>query len=103
MCNYLVYCPDAEGKRAADATALQLLPRIGTYDTDSAHYSMFGGSCENLSQAEQVLARLRSLYKAGTVRLAIVREIFIIDGWLDGLMRMQTRPAPGPTSRARVR
>jgi DNA-binding Lrp family transcriptional regulator len=103
MCNYLVYCPDDDRKRAADATALRQLPRIGTYDTDSAHYSMFGGSCENLSQAEQVLARLRSLYEAGTVRLAIVREIFIVDDWLDGLLRKQARPAPGPTSRARVR
>jgi DNA-binding Lrp family transcriptional regulator len=103
ICNYLVYCPDTDRKRAMDATALRLLPRMGMSDTDSDHYSMFGGTCENLSQAEQQLARLRSSYEVDTVRMAIVRQIFSVDDWLDGLLRERAQPAAGPTSRPRVR
>jgi DNA-binding Lrp family transcriptional regulator len=102
ICNYLVYCPDTDRKRAADATVLRVLPRIGMSDSDSDHYSMFGGPCENLSQAEQRLAQLRSLYGVDTVRMAIVRQIFSADDWLSGLLRERAHRAPGPTSRARV-
>jgi DNA-binding Lrp family transcriptional regulator len=103
VCNYLVYCPDTDRKRAADATALRLLPRIGTSDSDSDHYSMFAGPCENLSQAEQGLARLRALYEVDTVRMAIVRQIYNPDDWLDGLLRERAQRASDATARAPVR
>jgi DNA-binding Lrp family transcriptional regulator len=103
VCNYLVYCSDTDRKRAADATALRLLPRIGTSDTDSDHYSMFAGPCENLALAEQGLARLRSLYAVDTVRMAIVRRIFNVDDWLGGLLRERAQPDPSTPSRVRVR
>jgi DNA-binding Lrp family transcriptional regulator len=103
ICNYLVYCPDTDRKRAVDATVLRRLPRIGMSDSDSDHYSMFGGPCENLSQAEEGLARLRSLYGVDTVRMAIVRQIFSVDEWLDGLLRERARPTPGRNAGARVR
>jgi DNA-binding Lrp family transcriptional regulator len=102
VCNYLVYCADTDRKRAADATALRVLPRIGTFDTDSVHYSMFAGPCENLSRAEQTLAQLRSMYEVDTVRMAVVRQIFNVDDWLDGLLLERARRALGPTSRTRV-
>jgi len=101
VCNYLVYCPDTPRKRAADAAALRLLPRIGTSDSDSDHYSMFAGPCENLSQAEQGLAQLRALYEVDSVRMAVVRQIYNPDDWLDGLLRERAQRAPGshPTER----
>jgi DNA-binding Lrp family transcriptional regulator len=89
LCNYLVYCPDVDQKRLADSIAKQMFPRIGMYDTDPAHHSIFGVSCENLSRAEESLAQLRSLYGVDTVRLGIVRKIFHQDDWIDGLLRQR--------------
>ena len=89
LCNYLVYCSDSAGKRAADAVVLREFPRIGTFDTGPERYSIFGMVCENLSRAEETLAQLRALYRVVTVRLAIVREIFSVDDWLDSRLREQ--------------
>jgi DNA-binding Lrp family transcriptional regulator len=102
LCNYLVYCPDVNQKRRADATARQMFPRIGMCDTDPESYSVFGVSCENLSRAEESLARLRSLYRVDTVRLGIVREVFDVDEWIDGLLRKQGQTVPGLARRAHV-
>jgi DNA-binding Lrp family transcriptional regulator len=87
ICNYLVFCPDLNRKRASDEIVRRQFPRIGTYDTDPEHYSIFGMACENLARAEESLTQLRSLYGVVTVRLAIVREIFTVDDWLDLRLR----------------
>lgn len=97
LCNYLVHCPDTAQKRAADATVLREFPRIGTYDTGPEQYSVFGMACENLSRAEELLSQFRSLYGVVTVRLAIVREIFGVDDWLDGRLRERAGTLPRPT------
>ena len=100
LCNYLVYCPDSAGKRAADTVVLREFTRIGTFDTGPEQYSIFGIVCENLSRAEETLAQLRSLYGVVTVRLAIVREIFSVDEWLDRRLREQVPPSPRPSRSA---
>ncbi len=102
MCNYLVRCTDLDRKRAADRTALESIPRVGTYDTGPEQISMFGVSCENLSQAEEVLAQLRSLFGVETVRMGIVRRIFSVDDWLNSRLRRFERPVPNPTPVARA-
>ena len=96
LCNYLVHCPDIDHKRTADAAVQRDFPRIGMYDTGPEQYSVFGMVCENLSRAEEVLAQLRSLYGVVTVRLAIVRRIFGVDGWLDLELDERARPSPRP-------
>ena len=96
LCNYLVYCPDTARKRAVDAAVQRDIPRIGTYDTGAEHHSVFGIACENLARAEETLAQLRSLYGVVTVRLAIVREIFSVDDWLEGRLRERGQSSHPP-------
>jgi hypothetical protein len=102
LCNYLVYCPDSHRKRGAGPSVLRDDAWIGTYDTGAEQYSIFGIVCENLSRAEEGLAQFRSIYGVVTVRLAIVREIFSVDDWLDERLReagaYAARSARGPGS-----
>jgi DNA-binding Lrp family transcriptional regulator len=103
VCNFLVYCSDVGRKRAADATVRQVLPRVGILDADPEQHSMIGVSCENLARAEESLAQLRALYGVDTIRFAMVREIFTVDDWVDGLLRERVRSVPRRAKQACVR
>ena len=87
ICDFLVSSPDVLTKRAADAAVRSEIKRIGASDTTPDHYSEFGLSCENLTQADEVLSRLKSLYRVDSVRMGIVREFLWTPDWLTALIR----------------
>lgn len=101
--NYLVYCPDRAAKRAGDAALSRSFPRIGMCDTDPEQFTVLGIACENLARAEEALTQLRAIYGVVTVRLAIVREIFRVDDWLEARLAAHGRVPPSALSRGRSR
>lgn len=82
MCNFLVFCPDPEKKRAADYQIHSRFSRIGASDTTPDKFSIIGMSCENFSEADKVLEKLRAIDGVESVRMRVVKEIVVLQDWL---------------------
>ena len=82
LCNFLVFCQDPGKKRAADYSIHSNFTRIGASDTSSEHFSTFGISCENYSEADKVLERLKTIDGVTSVRMRIIKEIILVPDWL---------------------
>jgi DNA-binding Lrp family transcriptional regulator len=82
MCNFLVFCADPGKKRAADKVIHSTFARIGASDTSPEHHSTFGMSCENLSQADKVLAGLRSIDGVSSARMRLMENLMVVQDWL---------------------
>jgi hypothetical protein len=82
MCNFLVFCPDPRKKGDADKVVYSTFNRISGSDTSPEQYSSFGMSCENLSQADGVLAGMKSIDGVSNVRMGIMKELIVVQDWL---------------------
>ena len=82
MCNFLVFCPDRDKKRAADEMILSTISRIGAADTLPEEYSSFGISCENFAEADKVTEKIKAIYGVESVRMRVVKEIIFVEDWL---------------------
>ena len=60
MANFLVFCPDADKKKAVDRTVRSTFVKIGYSDTSPEHYSTFAVACDNLSEADAVMDRIEA-------------------------------------------
>jgi DNA-binding Lrp family transcriptional regulator len=84
MCNFLVFCADKDKKRVADRIIRSTFSRIGAFDTSPEQFSTFGISCENFSEADKVMEKVRSIDAVQSVRMRIVKEIVVVEDWLRG-------------------
>ncbi len=82
MCNFLVYYPDKDKKRAADRVILSTFPRVGASDTSPEQFSTFGISCENFADADKATKTIKAIEGVESVRMRIVREIIVCEDWL---------------------
>ena len=82
MANFLVFCPDADKKKAVDQTVRSTFVKIGYSDTSPEHYSTFAVACENLSEADALLARLKAIEGVKTVRMGILKQLLVVQDWL---------------------
>ena len=82
MCNFLVFCPDRDKKRAADEAILSTISRIGATDTSPEEYSTFGISCENFAEADKVTEKIKAIDGVESVRMRIVKDIIFVEDWL---------------------
>ncbi len=82
MCNYIVFCPDPDKKRAADQVIHSTFARMGAYDTSSGQYSTFGISCENFAEADGVTEKIKAIDGVESVRMRVVRDIIVCEDWL---------------------
>jgi DNA-binding Lrp family transcriptional regulator len=82
MCNFLVYYSDEEKKRAADYEIHSTFSRMGAYDTSAKQFSIFGISCENFSEADKVMERVKAIDGVQSVRMRVVKEIIVVQDWL---------------------
>jgi DNA-binding Lrp family transcriptional regulator len=82
MCNFLVFYSDRDQKRAADKVIHATFNRIGASDTSPQQFSTFGISCENFSEADKVMERLKAIDGVQSVRMRIVKEIIVVEDWL---------------------
>jgi DNA-binding Lrp family transcriptional regulator len=89
MCNYLISFTDPEKKRAADYAIHSNFSRIGASDTSSDNYSMFGISCQNFSEADEVARRLEAIDGVQSARMRIMRQAVVVQDWLRA--RIETR------------
>ena len=87
LCKFLVFSQDQPTKRAADKTVLSMFRRIGFSDTTPDGYSIFGMACGNLSEADQIMGRLKEFFAVKGVKMAIVKEFIAVQNWLDGEIR----------------
>ena len=94
ICDFVVHCPDPQIKRAGDATIRSVLHRIGAADTSPDDYSIFGVSCENFAQADELLTRLKAHYRTDAVHVSLVRHFLPVTEWLAGQIR-RNLPATG--------
>lgn len=91
VCNFLVFCPDAQKKKAADSVVLSTLGRIGSSDTSGEHYSIFGVACENHTEAEKVKEKFRAMDGVRSVRMDVMRNFITVQKWLSGEVRKRSR------------
>ena len=89
MCNFLVYFSDPSKKRAADYIVHSTFNRIGASDISHEQFSIFGISCENFSEADKVMERLKAIDGVQSVRMRIVKEIIVVQDWLRDKIAMQ--------------
>jgi DNA-binding Lrp family transcriptional regulator len=82
MANFLVFCPDATEKRVVDQAVRSTFVKIGYSDTSPEHYSTFAVACENLSEADAVLAKLKAIDGVQTVRMGILKQLLVVQDWL---------------------
>ena len=89
MCNFLVFFLDPEKKRVADFEIHSAFNRIGAFSTSSEQISAFGISCENFSEADRVMDRLRSIDGVQNVRMRIMKDVTISQNWLKEQIAMR--------------
>jgi DNA-binding Lrp family transcriptional regulator len=89
MCNFLVFCSDRDKKRAADQVVISTFSRIGASQTSPEQYSSFGISCENFSEADKVMERLKAIDGVLSVRMRVVKEIIVVQDWLNEQIAMR--------------
>jgi DNA-binding Lrp family transcriptional regulator len=89
MCNFLVFCSDLDKKRAADRVVNSTFSRIGASQTSPEQYSSFGISCENFSEADKVMERLKAIDGVLSVRMRVVNEIILVQDWLSEQIAMR--------------
>jgi DNA-binding Lrp family transcriptional regulator len=89
MCNFVVFCPDRQKKRAVDQVIQSTFDRIGAFHTSPEEYSSFGISCENFSEADKVTERLKAIDGVQSVRMRVVKEIVVVDDWLKEQIAMR--------------
>ena len=89
MCNFLVFCSDRDKKRAADRVVNSTFSRIGASQTSPEQYSSFGISCENFSEADKVMERLKAIDGVLSVRMRVVNEIIVVQDWLSEQIAMR--------------
>lgn len=83
-CCFVVHCPDGRSKRSLDATIRSDFSRVGHIDTSPEDYSAFGVPCENLAEADKVLARLRAADGVQDAGMRIMNEVILVQDWLNG-------------------
>jgi hypothetical protein len=84
MCDFLIFCEDPRKKRIVDKAVVAAFSRIGGSDTSPERYSSFGTSCENLSEADKTVARLRSIDGVSSVKVRVMKELIVVQDWLKG-------------------
>jgi DNA-binding Lrp family transcriptional regulator len=89
MCNFLVFCSDPGKKRAADYVIHSTFSRIGASDTSPEQFSNFGISCENFSEADKVMERMKAIDGVQSVRMRVVKEIIVVQDWLRNQIAMR--------------
>ena len=85
--SFLVFCPDRQKKSAADRVVRSTLNGVAFLHTGPEQYSVFGVVCQNLAEADQVLATLKGLYEVQSVNMGIVKGFIRTDAWLDAEIR----------------
>jgi DNA-binding Lrp family transcriptional regulator len=81
-CVFLVYCPDSKRKREVDEVVLSKVKRVDLANTSSEHYSTFVMVYDNLAEADAALEWIEGLDNVGSVRMGIMKELIVTQGWL---------------------
>jgi DNA-binding Lrp family transcriptional regulator len=81
-CVFLVFCPDAEKKRAVDEIVLSKVQRIELANTSARQYSTFVTAFDNYSQADEFIMWVRGLEGVKGVRMGIMKDLIVIQDWL---------------------
>ncbi len=82
MCCYHIYCPDHLKKGAVDSVIRSGFTRVGHLDTSPENHSVFGRHCENLADADKVLAKLRSVDGVQDAKMNLMKEVIVVQDWL---------------------
>lgn len=83
VCNFLVYCPDDDKKRAANRAVLGAARKLELYEISAKDYSMFVISCDNLAEAHETKSWLERLDGVKQVRMGVLKEHIPVRKWLD--------------------
>lgn len=82
VCNFLVFCPDENKKRAVDRSIASEVRRVERSDASPKQHSMFVVACENPFEADKTLKWMRSLDGVEWVRMGVMRELIHVPDWL---------------------
>ena len=93
MCHFLLFWSDRDKKRVADKAIYSTFRKLGWADTSSEQFSTYGISCENFSEADKVMNKLKVIDGVLSVRMRIVKEIIILQDWLKVQIAMQLQSA----------
>jgi DNA-binding Lrp family transcriptional regulator len=89
MCNFLVYFKDPRKKAGADNLIQSTFSRIGASDTSPEQYTVFGMSCENLSEVDGVLSKLKAMDGVTSVRMRIMKDLIFAQDWIRDQIAMR--------------
>ncbi len=81
-CVFLVHCPDRKKKGAVDNLILSKVQRTELSSTSSKEYSTFVMLFDNLHEADDTLEWIRGLEGVKHVKMGIMKDLFVEQGWL---------------------
>jgi len=81
-CVFLVFCPDAEKKRAVDEMVLSKVQMIELANTSAGQYSTFVTVFDNYSQVDEFIKWIRELEGVKSVRMGIMKDLIVVQDWL---------------------
>ena len=72
---------------------------MGAYDTSAKRFSIFGISCENFSEADKVMEKMKAIDVVQSVRMRVVKGIIVIQDWLRNQVakRLSRKPEKSST------
>lgn len=86
-CVFLVFCPDRTKKGAVDNLILGRVQRTELSNTSSKQCSTFVMVFDNLHEADDTLGWISSLDGVESVRLGVMKELIVEQGWLRDAIR----------------
>lgn len=82
ICCFVVFCPDARSKRSVDAHIRADFSRVGHIDSSSEDYSIIGMPCENLTEADRALGKLKTMAGVQEADMRIMQNFILVQDWL---------------------
>ncbi len=82
LCCFLAFCPDRRRKGEVDSEIRASFLRMGLSDMSPEEHSIFGMPCENLTEADVALERLKSIGGVQSAGMHIMKDVIVVQDWM---------------------